>query len=269
EDTVAGADRVTAKADTNQPKPDLSAPPPVDARTTQPLAAVPPPAANAPPAPSSNSIAASENRGVDRLQGTNATTPRGEVASERNESTNRNEQTNRGEQTREKSAVDQRQQIRLIQRIARGFERLSTQGGNIRLRLHPPELGSLAMNVRVEGKTLSAEITTETVQAKQALMDNLPKLKQQLADNGLSIERFEVHVADKEANFSQSNLMGGQSRGQDAGSANQSGDWQQRSIPRRSESMRPAGLRPEVAGGASGPYRGANYVGNRGFDVRV
>jgi flagellar hook-length control protein FliK len=269
ENTVSSAERVTAKADTTQPNPDASAPPPIEMRANQPLAAVPPPAANAPPAPSTNAVTTPENRGVDRLQGTNSTTPRSEVASERNESSNRTEQANRGEQTREKSAVDQRQQIRLIQRVARGFERLSAQGGNIRLRLHPPELGSLAMNVRVEGKTLSAEITTETVQAKQALMDNLPKLKQQLADNGLTIERFEVHVADKEANFSQSNLMGGQSRGQDAGNANQSGDWQQRSIPRRSESIRTGGLRPEVTGGASGAYRGTGYAGNRGFDVRV
>lgn len=269
ENTVSSAERVTAKADTNQPKSDLSAPPPVDMRANQPLTAVPPPSANAPPAPSSNAGTTPENRGVDRLQGTTATTPRGEVASERNESTNRTEQANRGEQTREKSAVDQRQQIRLIQRVARGFERLSAEGGNIRLRLHPPELGSLAMNVRVEGKTLSAEITTETVQAKQALMENLPKLKQQLADNGLTIERFEVRVAEREANFSQSNSMGGQSRGQDTGNANQSSDWQQRSIPRRSESVRPGGIRPEVAGGVSGAYRGTGYVGNRGFDVRV
>ena len=269
ENTASSAERVTAKADTNQPKSDLSAPPPVDMRAELPLTAAPPPSANAPPAPSSNAGTTPENRGVDRPQGTTATTPRGEVASERNESTNRTEQANRGEQTREKSAVDQRQKIRLIQRVARGFERLSAEGGNIRLRLHPPELGSLAMNVRVEGKTLSAEITTETVQAKQALMDNLPKLKQQLADNGLTIERFEVRVAEREANFSQSNSMGGQSRGQDTGNANQSSDWQQRSIPRRSESVRPGGIRPEVAGGVSGAYRGTGYLGNRGFDVRV
>lgn len=269
EDAVSSTERVTSKADTAQPNPDLDAPQPVDMRANQPLAATPPPVATPPSTPSSNAATASENRGVDRLQGTNTTTPRNEVASERNESTNRTEQANRGEQTREKSAVDQRQQIRLIQRVVRGFERLSAQGGNIRLRLHPPELGSLAMNVRVEGKTLSAEITTETVQAKQALMESLPKLKQQLADNGLTIERFEVHVAEKDANFSQSNLMGGQSRGQDAGNANQSSDWQQRSLSRRSESIRPGGLRPEVASGSSGPHRATSYVGNRGFDVRV
>jgi flagellar hook-length control protein FliK len=121
------------------------------------------------------------------------------------------------------------------------------------------------MTVRVEGKSLSAEIVTETVQARQALVDNLPQLKQQLADNGLTIEKFDVRVMDQQASFS-GQTFSGQSSQQN--SSQSSSSWNQPS-GRRSESQR------VTAGRTSGfePIGAASYSSGAGatrtLDVQV
>lgn len=214
---------------------------------------------------------ATEVRGSERaqsvggVQNSSPSAKQGEVRNEGAERANEAQKSSNAKKTEEKSAVDQRQQIRLIQRVARGFERIGDQGGNIRLRLHPPELGSLAMTVRVEGKTLSAEIVTETVQARQALVDNLPQLKQQLAENGLTIEKFDVRVMDQQPSFS-GQTFSGQSSQQN--SSQSSSGWNQ-SSNRRSEPQR-------VTAGRTVGFEAAGSVGftsgsgtSRTLDVQV
>lgn len=213
---------------------------------------------------------ATEVRGSERAQsvgGVQNSSPsaKQEVRNEGAERANEAQKSSNAKKTEEKSAVDQRQQIRLIQRVARGFERIGDQGGNIRLRLHPPELGSLAMTVRVEGKTLSAEIVTETVQARQALVDNLPQLKQQLAENGLTIEKFDVRVMDQQPSFS-GQTFSGQSSQQN--SSQSSSGWNQ-SSNRRSEPQRVTAGRT-MGFDAAGVVGFASGSGNsRTLDVQV
>ena len=66
----------------------------------------------------------------------------------------------------------------------------------MRLRLSPPSLGSLKLEVHVQDGTLSAKLTTETESAKSLLLDNLSTLRDRLTEQNIRITRFEVEVKD-------------------------------------------------------------------------
>ncbi|MDX1927651.1 MAG: flagellar hook-length control protein FliK [Pirellulaceae bacterium] len=103
--------------------------------------------------------------------------------------------------------LSQQERVRVIQRIARSFNRISAEGGSINLRLHPEHLGSVSVQVRLEGRSLSARLSTETSAARDAIMQDLPALRQRLADQGFDVTKFQVEVAGNgaDASFAQSN----------------------------------------------------------------
>ncbi len=94
-------------------------------------------------------------------------------------------------------------QTRLIQRVARAIEAAPQRGGLIRLRLSPPELGSVQMEVTLHKGVLSARLETETPTARAVLLDNLPQLRERLAEQGLRVESFEVDVSRRDTGDSQ------------------------------------------------------------------
>ena len=99
---------------------------------------------------------------------------------------------------------------RFVQRVANAFASLSQRGGDsVRLKLYPPELGSLRMEITVKNGELSARVEAETSAVKSVLLDNLPQLRDRLAEQGIKIERFEVGVSDQP--------QGGMSEGPDDG----------------------------------------------------
>ncbi len=92
------------------------------------------------------------------------------------------------------SSLSPQQEVRLVQRVLRGFEQLANGDGQVKLRLHPPQLGSLQMTLRVEGSQMSAKLEVENALARDALIDNLPQLRQKLSEQGVNIETFEVTI---------------------------------------------------------------------------
>lgn len=108
-------------------------------------------------------------------------------------------------------SLTQQERVRVIQRIARSFNRFSSGGGTINLRLHPEQLGSVSVQVRLEGRSLAARLSTETTAARDAIMKDLPALRQRLADQGFDVTKFQVDVAGNgaDASFGQ---FGGQSQ---------------------------------------------------------
>jgi len=94
--------------------------------------------------------------------------------------------------------LTQQEKIRLIQRVTRSFNRLGVDGGQVNLRLHPPQLGSLNVQVRLEGRTMTAKLTTETGAARDAILESLPILKSRLAEQGFEISQFQVEVANND-----------------------------------------------------------------------
>ncbi len=86
---------------------------------------------------------------------------------------------------------------RFLHRVAKAFESAHQRDGEVRLRLHPAELGSLTIEVKIHEGTLTARIQAETSEARTALVDNLPQLRERLAEQGIRIEQFDVDLYDQ------------------------------------------------------------------------
>ena len=87
------------------------------------------------------------------------------------------------------------QETKLVQRVLRGVEQLANGGGQVRLRLHPPELGSLQMSLRMEAGQVFAKLEVENTTARDALLNNVQTLKDRMAEQGMNVAAFEVEVS--------------------------------------------------------------------------
>lgn len=67
---------------------------------------------------------------------------------------------------------------------------------SVKMRLDPPSLGKINVDVRLIGKKLQIEIRTETSEAAERLLQQAIKLKSALEQQGIYIERFNVSVND-------------------------------------------------------------------------
>lgn len=103
------------------------------------------------------------------------------------------------------SSISPYQETKLVQRVLRGLEQLGDGGGQVRLRLHPPELGTLQLTLRMEGGQMQARMEVENSLAKDALLNNVQTLKDRLSEQGMQIESFEVSVGSDAASFNGSN----------------------------------------------------------------
>jgi flagellar hook-length control protein FliK len=83
---------------------------------------------------------------------------------------------------------------RFVGRVARAFETAQQRGGTLHLRLSPPELGSLILELTVKQGVMTASLETETAAARQTLLNHLPALRERLAEQNIRIERFDVDV---------------------------------------------------------------------------
>ena len=141
----------------------------------------------------------STNLGSGEVGGVTATgqPPQADGSQPQAGSEHRGEQLSRTATAEPNSAkLNQQETVRLIQRVARSFNRLGPMGGEVNLRLHPPELGSLNVQVRLEGKSMTAKLTAETGAAREVILENLPVLKSRLAEQGIEVALFQVDVAD-------------------------------------------------------------------------
>jgi flagellar hook-length control protein FliK len=71
------------------------------------------------------------------------------------------------------------------------------RGESLQIRLSPPELGSLRVEIAVRGSALTARLEADTPAARIALLDNLPALRDRLAEHNVRVERFDVDVRDE------------------------------------------------------------------------
>ncbi|MEE9603759.1 MAG: flagellar hook-length control protein FliK, partial [Thermoguttaceae bacterium] len=86
---------------------------------------------------------------------------------------------------------------RFVQRVARAFRAVGDRGGNVRLRLSPPELGSLRLDISVRNGAMTAKVEAETATARNLLLDNLPALRERLAEQNIKVEQFDVSLSDR------------------------------------------------------------------------
>jgi flagellar hook-length control protein FliK len=86
------------------------------------------------------------------------------------------------------------EQARFVHRVARAFQVAQQRDGEIRLRLSPPELGSMRLDVKIQDGVLTARLDVDTSAAKAVLVDNMPALRERLAEQNIRVEQFEVQV---------------------------------------------------------------------------
>ena len=94
--------------------------------------------------------------------------------------------------------ITQQERVRLVQRVARSFSRLGPDGGQVTLKLNPPQLGVLNVSIKIEGQTMTARLQTETTAARDVIIDNLPVLRDRLSEHGIEVEKFQVEVGQQE-----------------------------------------------------------------------
>ncbi len=110
------------------------------------------------------------------------------------------------------------QETKLVQRVLRGVEQLANGGGQVRLRLHPPELGSLQMSLRMEDGQVFAKLEVENSTARDALLNNIQTLRDRLTEQGMRVAAFEVEVSTDSAGLG----TGGSNYQGDGGTQSQS-----------------------------------------------
>jgi len=138
-------------------------------------------------------------------------------------------------------AVDR---VRFVQRVARAFEALGQRRGTVRLRLHPPELGSLRLEVTVQRGMMTARLETETHAARNLLLDNLPALRERLAQQDIRVQQFQVDLMDQPPGGTHHQMPEGWDSGQRSGSgggslAQQSGSPDDTEVPEPRSFQRP------------------------------
>ena len=68
----------------------------------------------------------------------------------------------------------------------------SQSGGEVKLNLHPAELGRMSISVSTEGNETRVAFVVETSQARQAVETALPRLRDMLENAGLSLSDSDV-----------------------------------------------------------------------------
>ena len=80
------------------------------------------------------------------------------------------------------------------QLAAKGAHILASQrGGSITMRLEPPALGQLRIELHIAAGSVTADFTAATPQARVLLEANLGMLRERLESQGLTVERITVH----------------------------------------------------------------------------
>jgi len=86
----------------------------------------------------------------------------------------------------------------LVNRVADALRGMQSHGKQISVRLSPPELGTLQIEVSLRDGVMTARMETQTAAAQRAILDNLPQLKESLAQNGTLVDRIVVeHSEDR------------------------------------------------------------------------
>lgn len=118
-------------------------------------------------------------------------------------------------------------------RMARGLNAaVKQQGGSLTLRLTPPELGTVRIELQIAGGTLAANFHAETEPARAMLTQQMSHLRRALEAQGLNVERLSVQTMGEPG-------RGGEAAtGDDSGRRETAGDGRSRGSFGRGEGER-------------------------------
>lgn len=100
----------------------------------------------------------------------------------------------RGQKTANAGEAPQVDPARFVSRVARAIHTANERGGALQLRLAPPELGSLKIELSIKDGVMSAALEADNASARRLLLDHLPALRDRLAEQNIRVERFDVDV---------------------------------------------------------------------------
>jgi len=67
--------------------------------------------------------------------------------------------------------------------------------GHIRLRLKPPELGSIQISMNIKDNTLKVGMITESHSVKELLVSHVPELRHSLLEQGIRVDRIDIQIS--------------------------------------------------------------------------
>ncbi|MCH7685670.1 MAG: flagellar hook-length control protein FliK, partial [Planctomycetes bacterium] len=86
---------------------------------------------------------------------------------------------------------------KLLNRVAAAIRSAGQNGRLLRIRLQPPELGTLEIEVSSRNGVLSARLEVQTASAQKAILENMSLLRDALAQNGTRLENIDVHLNER------------------------------------------------------------------------
>jgi len=129
-------------------------------------------------------------------------------------------------------------QAQLLDHVTQAIQVSHQNGHEVRIRLSPPELGSLQIDVSVKNGALSARLETQNSAAQQVLSDNLPQLREALAQQGMTVDRIDVFMAGPQSGEGRPDLAD-RSFGQNQPQRDPSNSQDQQFVPAESENANP------------------------------
>jgi flagellar hook-length control protein FliK len=107
---------------------------------------------------------------------------------------------------------------KIIGTIENGFKVLLNQGDNkISIRLYPPELGKVEIEVAVKGNQVNARILTENQAVKEVVLGNLEQLRSSIQNLEYNIQKIEVELGSFKNGFEHRSANEPDSQGQSSG----------------------------------------------------
>ena len=96
-------------------------------------------------------------------------------------------------------SISRPDQIEIDRRVAGGIVRgltamVNQHGGSMTMRLDPPDLGQLRVQMVVHQAVVTAEFHASTTQAQAILQKHIAMLRSSLESQGLSVDRLTVHA---------------------------------------------------------------------------
>ena len=131
----------------------------------------------------------------------------------------------------ETEPVPTQDRVRFVQRVSRAFQSARNGGNEIQLKLSPPELGTLRLSISVEQGAVSAKFETETAAARNVLLDNLPALRERLAEQDIRVDKFDVDVGRDGEQSNQERQLDAKDRQSSGNTRSREGDQRGSSLP--------------------------------------
>jgi flagellar hook-length control protein FliK len=192
------------------------------------------------------------------------TTTRGSIQAIESRTSLRDASRNRPDSPPPKSnTAETISRVKLIQRVSKAFQHLGPDGGTVRLRLAPAEMGSVRIEMRIHQRKIQARVVAESEAAGAALREHLPELRQRLESQGMQVERLEIESGDSDSEFG--SHTGRRGRGDSSNPDQQWRDGQRASAAGRG----PASVSQSVSQPEHSQARPETLTPNIGVDVRL